>query len=98
MSKVLVIDDDTAMRKAISRVTALSGHTVFEAADGIEGLSVAARESPDLIVCDLLMPVMDGITAVKRIMRSTPLPILMFSSLTTDGAKATLDALDAGAA
>ncbi|MCP4947759.1 MAG: response regulator, partial [Aestuariibacter sp.] len=43
------------------------------------------------------MPVMDGITAVREIMAASPTPILMFSSLTHDGAKATLDALDAGA-
>jgi len=43
------------------------------------------------------MPILDGISATKKIMATTPVPIIMFSSLTTDGAKATLDALDAGA-
>lgn len=43
------------------------------------------------------MPVMDGITAVREIMKVAPTPILMFSSLTHEGAKATLDALDVGA-
>jgi two-component system chemotaxis response regulator CheB len=58
---------------------------------------MTARLRPDVVTMDIEMPVMDGITATRRIMQATPLPILMFSSLTTDGAQATLDALDAGA-
>ncbi len=53
---------------------------------------------PDVITMDIeISPVMDGITAVREIMAASPTPILMFSSLTHDGARATLDALDAGA-
>src|SRR3569832_1148614 len=51
----------------------------------------------DVIAMDSELPVMDGITAVREIMKTQPTPILMFSSLTTEGAKATFDALDAGA-
>jgi CheY-like chemotaxis protein len=52
---------------------------------------------PDVITMDIEMPVLDGISAVREIMAKCPTPILMFSSLTHEGAKATLDALDAGA-
>src|SRR5690606_20269479 len=52
---------------------------------------------PDLITMDFEMPVMDGVTAVKHIMAQRPVPILMFSSLTFEGARITLDALSAGA-
>ena len=58
----------------------------------------ATTENYTLYLNDALpMPVMDGITAVRHIMSSNPVPILMFSSLTHDGAQATLDALEAGA-
>jgi two-component system chemotaxis response regulator CheB len=65
--------------------------------DGLQALREARRLKPDVITMDVEMPVMDGITAVKRIMAVTPTPILMFSSVTQEGAKATLDALAAGA-
>ncbi|MDW2167597.1 response regulator, partial [Vibrio sp. 2099] len=62
-----------------------------------EAVEKAKALKPDVITMDIEMPVMDGITAVREIMAASPTPILMFSSLTHDGAKATLDALDAGA-
>lgn len=65
--------------------------------NGKEAVDLVKQLKPDVVTMDIEMPVMDGITAVKQIMQSDPLPILMFSSLTTDGAKATLDALEAGA-
>src|SRR5690606_23998720 len=52
---------------------------------------------PDVITMDYEMPMMDGITAVRNIMQRCPTPVLMFSSLTHEGARVTLDALDAGA-
>ncbi|MCF1438214.1 MAG: chemotaxis response regulator protein-glutamate methylesterase, partial [Shewanella sp.] len=70
---------------------------VGTATNGEEAILMAARLRPDVITMDVEMPVMDGITAVRRIMANTPVPILMFSSLTHDGAKSTLEALEAGA-
>lgn len=67
------------------------------AVNGREAVEKAKTLKPDVITMDIEMPVMDGITAVREIMATSPTPILMFSSLTHDGAKATLDALDAGA-
>jgi two-component system chemotaxis response regulator CheB len=67
------------------------------AADGLVAVNEARRLKPDVITMDVEMPVMDGISAVKRIMSESPTPIIMFSSLTQEGARATLDALDAGA-
>src|SRR5690606_10341253 len=52
---------------------------------------------PDVITMDYEMPMMDGITAVRNIMQRCPTPVLMFSSLTHEGARVTLDALEAGA-
>ncbi len=67
------------------------------AQNGREAIDKALRLQPDVITMDVEMPVLDGISAVREIMAKCPTPILMFSSLTQDGAKATLDALDAGA-
>lgn len=67
------------------------------AVNGREAVEKAKSLKPDVITMDIEMPVMDGITAVREIMAASPTPILMFSSLTHDGAKATLDALEAGA-
>jgi len=70
---------------------------VGEAADGQEAVEKALTLKPDVITMDIEMPVMDGITATRRILAVHYIPILMFSSLTNEGAQATFDALDAGA-
>ncbi|ORT49366.1 chemotaxis protein CheY [Vibrio sp. qd031] len=97
--KVLVVDDSSFFRRRVSEI--INGHPQLEVIDvavnGKEAVEKAASMKPDVITMDIEMPVMDGITAVKKIMAANPTPILMFSSLTHDGAKATLEALDAGA-
>jgi two-component system, chemotaxis family, protein-glutamate methylesterase/glutaminase len=97
--RVLVVDDSGFFRRRVKAM--LEGdprlEVIGEAADGAEAVSMVSKLRPDVITMDIEMPVMDGITATRRIMQLNPRPILMFSSLTTDGAKATLDALDAGA-
>ncbi len=97
--RVLVVDDSAFMRKAISMMLEEDGtiEVVGTARDGIEAIQKAKELSPDLITLDVEMPRMDGITALKEIMRDNPLPVLMVSSLTAEGARATVDALAAGA-
>lgn len=97
--KVLVVDDSTFFRKRVADFLEQDpGLTVVgQARNGQEAIDMAAQLKPDVITMDVEMPVMDGITAVKKIMAQKPVPILMFSSLTHDGAEATLNALDAGA-
>ncbi|MYM59823.1 chemotaxis-specific protein-glutamate methyltransferase CheB [Vibrio sp. OCN044] len=97
--KVLVVDDSSFFRRRVSEI--INSEPRLEVMDvatnGKEAVDKALRLKPDVITMDIEMPVMDGITAVREIMAKGPIPILMFSSLTHDGAKATLDALDAGA-
>ena len=97
--RVLIVDDSSFFRRQISRI--LETDPLIEIAgsakDGREALEKAAELKPDVITMDVEMPVMDGIKAVKELMRTNPTPVLMFSSLTVEGARATLDALDAGA-
>jgi len=97
--KVLVVDDSAFFRRRIVEIlnADIGIEVVGTAGNGQEAVDLARRLDPDVVTMDIEMPVMDGITAVRRIMSESPRPILMFSTLTTDGAKATLDALDAGA-
>ena len=97
--KVLVVDDSGFFRRRIAELlNADAGIEVVGTAENGEQAIQAVRElDPDVVTMDIEMPVMDGITAVRKIMAENPRPILMFSSLTTEGAQATLDALEAGA-
>jgi two-component system, chemotaxis family, protein-glutamate methylesterase/glutaminase len=97
--RVIVVDDSSFFRRRVSEIINLESRleVVGVAVNGKEAIEKTKQLKPDVITMDIEMPVMDGITAVKEIMATIPTPILMFSSLTHDGAKATLDALDAGA-
>ena len=97
--KVLVVDDSTFFRRRIKQILDEDPNlrVIGEARNGQEAIDMVRTLNPDVVTMDIEMPVMDGIEAVKRIMADNPVPIIMFSSLTHDGAKATLDALDAGA-
>ncbi|MDL0430054.1 chemotaxis response regulator protein-glutamate methylesterase [Marinobacter sp. TBZ242] len=96
---VLVVDDSGFFRKRLTEILTASGQikVVGVATNGREGVELAERLRPDVITMDYEMPVMDGITAVREIMKRSPTPVLMFSSLTYEGARVTLDALEAGA-
>ena len=97
--RVLVVDDSGFFRRRLTEI--LSSDPMIEvvdtAVDGQDALTKVMICKPDVITMDIEMPVMNGIDATRKIMQIRPTPILMFSSLTYDGAKATLDALDAGA-
>jgi len=97
--RVLIVDDSHFMCKRIAEILEEDQQfkVVGMASNGEEAIVLAATIEPDVITMDVEMPIMDGITAVKRIMAEMPTPILMFSASTHMGAKATLDALGAGA-
>ena len=97
--KVLVVDDSSFFRRRVSEIINNSPalEVVATANNGLEAIEMVAKIKPDVVTMDIEMPVMDGITAVQKIMACNPVPILMFSSLTHQGASATLDALEAGA-
>ncbi|MDD2342704.1 MAG: chemotaxis response regulator protein-glutamate methylesterase [Tolumonas sp.] len=97
--KVLVVDDSSFFRRRVTEIVNQDPllEVVDTAVNGKEAIEKALNLRPDVITMDIEMPVLDGISAVREIMAKCPTPILMFSSLTQAGAKATLDALDAGA-
>jgi two-component system chemotaxis response regulator CheB len=97
--KLLVVDDSGFFQKRIAEI--LKPETDIKivgfANNGREAIEKTQSLNPDVITMDYEMPVMDGLTALRNIMLVHPTPVLKFSSLTYDGARVTLDALDAGA-
>lgn len=97
--RVLVVDDSNFFQHRLKEI--INEHpdlkVVGIASNGREAIEKAESLKPDIITMDFEMPVMDGITAVKHILANRKVPIIMFSSLTYEGAKVTLDALAAGA-
>ena len=99
MIKIVVVDDSAFMRKALQLMLESdpSIKVVSMARDGEEGVDQVRKHRPDLVTMDIEMPRMDGLAALEIIMREHPVPVLVVSSLTTEGAEMTLDALDKGA-
>jgi CheY-like chemotaxis protein len=97
MAKILVIDDDPKMRRIVSAILERAGHEIHEAVNGLEGLSVAAREFPDLVICDLMMPVMGGVETVQLIRKDKVLADLPVIIMTSNSEEETIiDVLDLG--
>ncbi|MBN1211749.1 MAG: chemotaxis response regulator protein-glutamate methylesterase [candidate division Zixibacteria bacterium] len=97
--RILVVDDSAFMRKAITIMLESDPQikVIGTARDGAEGLEKVQLLKPDLVTMDIEMPRMDGLTALREIMQKHPVPVMMVSSITTEGARATLDALELGA-
>lgn len=99
MVKVLIVDDSAFMRNALASMLSSDPEieVIGKARDGIEAVELVEKLRPDIVTMDVEMPRMDGITALRHIMEKNPVPVIMVSSLTVEGAKVTLDALDLGA-
>lgn len=67
MKKILIIEDDAIMLSTLTDNLTAEGFEIIKAGDGKEGLATALREHPDLILLDILLPVMDGITMLKKL-------------------------------
>jgi two-component system, OmpR family, KDP operon response regulator KdpE len=78
--KVLIVDDEADIRDSLSRKMTQSGYQVFTAANGIEGLRTFHAERPDLVILDIVMPEMDGLTVCQRIREVAETPVMMLSA------------------
>lgn len=99
MIRVACADDSAFLRQILKEVLESSGkiQVVGQLKNGKEALEFAKTQKPDLMILDCEMPVMNGLEALRRIMQEAPLPVVMFSSLTSEGAAVTIKALEYGA-
>ncbi len=97
--RVAIVDDSAFMRKSLSIMLQSDEQIeiVGTARDGEDGYNLVKNTRPDVVTLDIEMPKMDGLTALEKIMKDFPTPVLMVSSLTVEGAEATLKALELGA-
>ena len=97
MSKmgVLIVEDDEALNEAFSMVLSRAGYNVRAVFNGQEALDAIAREEPDLVILDLLMPVMDGKQFLEKLDSSHTMPVIVMSNL--DSKTEIQQALDLGA-
>jgi len=97
--RVLIVDDSAFMRKSLEILLAKDSEieVVGFGKNGKEGVEKAKELKPDVITLDIEMPIMDGLTALEIIMKEAPTSVIMISSLTTEGADATMKALQLGA-
>jgi two-component system response regulator MprA len=94
--RVLVVDDEPAVREALRASLEFDGYRVTVAGDGMDGLEQIGRDRPDLVVLDVMMPRMDGLTACRRLRAADPAtPVLMLTARDSMGDRVT--GLDAGA-
>lgn len=95
-AKLLIVDDEASVRRVLNRFLASSGYEVIECADGQEVSLVVARESPDLVLLDVEMPVMDGWTTLRNLRASgCNVPVLMLTNIADVPAR--VKGLEAGA-
>jgi CheY-like chemotaxis protein len=89
MAKILVADDEEALRTFLSRALALRGHTVTAVADGSEALDALANDSFDLLLSDIVMPIMDGIALALKASRDYPrMTIIMMTGYVAEKKRA----------
>lgn len=97
--RVLIADDSSFMRAALSRMIESDPvlKVIGTATDGVDALEKAARLDPDVMTLDVEMPRLDGLSVLRRLMQENPRPVIMVSTLTKQGAQATIEAFELGA-
>jgi two-component system chemotaxis response regulator CheB len=95
--QVLVVDDSAVVRQTLSSLFALEGIAATVAADPYIAMEKMSKQRPDVIVLDLELPRMHGLTFLSRIMAEDPIPVVVCSALTGDGTDLAMRALDEGA-
>jgi response regulator NasT len=78
--RVLIADDESVRRLGLRALLSEMGHTVYSAADGVEAVTIAYREQPDIALLDVRMPFRDGLDAAAEIVKNRPIPILILTA------------------
>jgi two-component system chemotaxis response regulator CheB len=97
VKKLLIVDDSTLVRKQLTQILEEDGYEIDIAKNGKEAVGKAIATDYDAITMDIEMPIMNGLDAIRKIMKKNPTPILVISSLTSDGARETIEAMNLGA-
>ena len=84
MAKLLIVDDDPFITESLKAGLGNRGHQVFAGYNGQEGLALVTELTPDLVIIDLTMPVMDGLEATEQIRRLSDVPIIMLTAETDE--------------
>ena len=80
MAKLLIVDDEQRIREMIKKYAVFEGHQVYEAADGFTAVQMAEENNYDIIIMDVMMPDLDGFSAVKAIRKMKQTPVIMLSA------------------
>ena len=80
MHTVLVVDDDRDIVKLLSVTLKISGYNVISAGNGEEGLKAALEKNPDMILLDIMMPIMDGLTMLEELRKTSDIPVIIVSA------------------
>ena len=80
MARLLIVDDEEAIRKLVRKYAEFGGHEAVEAADGMEAVSLCKKESFDAVIMDIMMPELDGFSACREIRKTSAVPILLLSA------------------
>ncbi len=80
MYKILIVDDEEKIRALIKKYALFEGHTAVEASNGMEAVELCKTQEFDFIVMDIMMPELDGFSAVKEIRKTRDIPVLMLSA------------------
>lgn len=94
-SKVLIVDDEKALREFVQRNLEIRGFHTLTASDGLEALALFSAHQVDLVILDLMMPHMDGLETIRRIRQRSVVPIIVLSALSEEAEK--IQALNLGA-
>jgi len=96
--RILIVEDEASLRRALQEKFIREGFAVFDAKDGEAGLAMALKERPDLILLDMMMPKMDGMTMLHALRRENEwgkhLPVLLLTNLGSDDRAAMKEILD----
>lgn len=84
MIKILIIEDEIKLRETVNEMLSLAGYHVTEAKDGLDGLEKVKQTNPDLIICDVMMPKLDGYGFIEQLIKTnySEIPVLFLTAKT----------------